>query len=281
MHHNEAAEAASEKRPVKAEAPSLSPLSTKPSLTSSMNRGIFGVFMLALLAVGMFVGGVARGQEYSAVEAGSVVGYEEGRRLAEHRVSTMTELTNRVIKGNNNTANGDTTTLSAGVYKCSDGTCPGDHDMLYTYNLYGTIQCLNDHASFCVLDGESIRRLMYVRGEVSDKLTIRAIRFYKGKGSIGGGGVNVDGAVVDITLCVFDSCETYSHDGGGGIYVSGGTLNIYGTTFKGNSAPNGYGDDIYRDRGTVTIHDTCPSPYTANTPTQGTYENSMHHTALM
>ena len=56
MHHHEAAEAASEKRPVKAEAPSLSPLSTKPSLTSSMNRGIFGVFMLALLAVGMIVG---------------------------------------------------------------------------------------------------------------------------------------------------------------------------------------------------------------------------------
>ena len=56
-----------------------------------------------------------------------------------------------------------------------------------------------------------------------------------------------------------------------------GTVNIYATTFTGNSAASGNGDDIYRESGTVTIHDTCPTPYSANTPTQGKYENSIHH----
>ena len=54
--HHEASKAAKWKRSVKAKAPPLSPLSTKPSLTSSISRGIFGVFVLALLAVGIFAG---------------------------------------------------------------------------------------------------------------------------------------------------------------------------------------------------------------------------------
>ena len=142
--------------------------------------------------------------------------------------------------------------------------------MLYPVDLYGTIQCLNDDAS-CVLNGESSRGVMRVSRTGSGKLTIRAIRFYKGKGN-GGGGAYVYAAKVDITLCVLDSCEaTQSNLGGGGIYFSGsgGTVNIYATTFTGNSAASGNGDDIYRSGGTVTIHGTCPSPYSANTPTQG------------
>ena len=55
MGHHKAAVAAQRRAEVY-KAPPLSPLSTKPRLSSSMNRGIFGVFMLALLAVGMIVG---------------------------------------------------------------------------------------------------------------------------------------------------------------------------------------------------------------------------------
>ena len=152
--------------------------------------------------------------------------------------------------------------------------------MLYTHDLYGAIQCLSDDAS-CVLDGESSRRVMYVYGTGSGKLTIRAIRFYKGKYSRGGGVYINNDAKVDITLCVFDSCEatyTSSNYGGGGIYVSssGDTVNIYATTFTANSVSNGNRDDIRNPSdGTVTIHGTCPSPYSANTPTQGKYENSI------
>ncbi|GMH64011.1 hypothetical protein TrRE_jg1879, partial [Triparma retinervis] len=32
---------------------------------------------------------------------------------------------------------------------------------------------------------------------------------------------------------------------------------------------SGNGDDIYRYSGTITIHNTCPSPYSSNTPIQG------------
>ena len=238
--------------------------------------------ILPALASAMIV--AVQGQEYSAVEAGSVVGYEEGRRPAEYTVSTITELNSRVSYNSNDImANGDTTTLSVGEYKCSDGTCNVDYDMLSTKNLYGTIQCFNDDVS-CVLDGQSSRRGMYVVGTGSGKLTIRAIRFYKGKNWGSGGGVWIgDGAKIDITLCVFDSCEassTSSSTGGGGIYVSYSAVSIYATAFTGNSAASGNGDDIYNDYGTVTIHDTCPTPHSANTPTQGKYENSIHHNTI-
>ena len=57
LRHHEASKAAKRKRSVKAKAPPLSPLSRQPSLTSSISRGIIGVFVLALLAVGIFAGG--------------------------------------------------------------------------------------------------------------------------------------------------------------------------------------------------------------------------------
>ena len=39
----------------------------------------------------------------------------------------------------------------------------------------------------------------------------------------------------------------------------------------GNTADSGLGDDIhnYMDEGTITFYDSCPSPYSDSTPTQG------------
>ena len=256
------------------------------------------LLLFALLTTAARAAVVARGQEYSAAEAGSVAGYEEGRRLAEHTVSTMTQLWDKVsskagegyIAGTDIMANDDTTTLSVGEYKCSDGTCaddrpnteaPDSDSMLVTEGLYGTIQCVNDDAS-CVLDGESSRRGIRVFGVLYMKLTIRAIRFYKGKADDGGGiCVSTHTSKVDIILCVFDSCEATRQ--GGGIFVVDCTANIYATTFTGNSAPSGaVGVDIFNNSGgAVTIHETCPSPYSAYTPKRGKYENSIHHTALI
>ena len=198
-----------------------------------------------------------------------------------HFVADMTELWDKVSnafetnQGENIMGNGHATTLKVGgEYKCSEGTCANDKSMLHTHDLYGTIQCFNDDAS-CVLNGESSRRGLYVSGTGSTgaTLTIRAIRFYKGHAD-GGGGVYVDDAAkVDITLCVFDSCEaTDSSNGGGGIFAidSGTVVNIYATTFTGNSAASGNGGDFYRNGGSGTIHNTvCPSPYSDTTPTQG------------
>ena len=249
-----------------------------------------GLLLTILIAVAR-AAVAAGGQEYSADVGSVAVGYEEGRRLAEHGVSTMTELWNKVSNdessssniGTDIMANGDTTTLSVGEYKCSDGSsCADVWVMLATYHVTGTIRCLNDDAT-CVLDGESSRRGLRVTDSV--KLTIRAIRFYRGRDWRGGdgGGIYVSySAKVDINLCVFDSCEaTDSNYGGGGIFVSSmdSVVNIYATTFTRNKAGNGGGDDIYKKSGSVTIHDTCPSPYSANTPTQGKYERMASITA--
>ena len=263
------------------------------------------LLLFALLTTAASAAAVARGREYSAVEAGSVVGYEEGRRLAEHPVKNMGELFNKVsnlVWGGFNTGtdimgSGDETTLSHGTYKCeNDGEDPpkmlcaspkgeaaGDSVMISTDNLYGTIKCETDNASYCTLDGENVRGGMSVRDRDSDKkidsgkLTIRAIRFKNGKTGSGAGIRVSDGAKVDIALCIFQKCVAMAQWGGGGIWVGAGTVNIYATTFKENDTLHANkGDDIKNyGTGTVTVHDTCPSPYSAKTPTQGKFENSI------
>ena len=200
----------------------------------------------------------------------------------------MTELFNKVSnndksnnKGTSIMANGDTTILDVGEYKCSGATCAGSTNMLSTKDLYGTIRCTIDDAS-CVLNGESSRRGMWVQGTDSGTLTLRAIRFYRGKDVAGGGLEVLNNAIVQVVLCVFDSCQaTDTGRGGGGICVghigSNTAVNIYATTFTGNSAPDGKGKDIRRTGGNVNLHNNaCPSPYSAITPTQGKYENHPH-----
>ena len=113
---------------------------------------------------------------------------------------------------------------------------------------------------------------MYVSGTGSGTLILRALTFDKGYANYGGG-VRIGGdAIVDLELLVFSNNRaTDSSFGGGAIYVegSGTSVNVYGTSFNGNTADSGKGDDIYRNGGTITIHNTCPSPYSSNTPIQG------------
>jgi hypothetical protein len=115
-----------------------------------------------------------------------------------------------------------------------------------------------------------------LEGTGSNILTLKALRIINGQASTGGGFYITEDAIVTIELCVFSNCRaTSSSVGGGAIYVQGAgtTINAYGTSFNGNAAGLGNGDDIYRDSDwgspTITIHNTCPSPYSSNTPTQG------------
>jgi hypothetical protein len=177
--------------------------------------------------------------------------------------------------GNSIMAYGDTAILAFGSYKCSQGTCADMYSMLETIDLYGEVKCVEDKAS-CVLDGENERRGMTVWGTGSGTLILRALTFDKGYANIGGGVVIWSSALVTIELCIFSNNRaTISWGGGGAIYVDGGTTHIYGTSFIGNTADNGNGDDIYNAAGTITIpmsiafHNTCPSPYSSNTPIQG------------
>jgi hypothetical protein len=202
-----------------------------------------------------------------------------GRSLAEVNVVDMNGLfntvSNAVISGGNTgnsiMANGDSTILADGPYKCSEGTCAASSTMLLIDDLNGEVKCVEDNAS-CVLDGENERRGMQVEGTGSATLILRALTFDKGYGDFGGGVRIGSGALVKLELCIFSSNRaTDSRSGGGAIYVanSGGTANAYGTSFYGNTAYSGNGDDIFRNGGTITIHNTCPSPFSSNTPIQG------------
>jgi hypothetical protein len=205
--------------------------------------------------------------------------------LAEVNVGDMNGLFNTVSNaafsgyntGNSIMANGDTAVIAVGSYKGSEGTCADSDNMLITEDLNGEVKCVEDNAS-CVLDGENERGVIYVLGTGSGTLILRALTFDKGYATYGGGVYIVYGALVDLELCIFSKNRaTDSSFGGGAIFVdgsgtsSGTRVNIYGTSFNGNTA-TGNGDDIYNfqdDPGTITIHNMCPSPYSSNTPIQG------------
>ena len=187
--------------------------------------------------------------------------------------NTVSNSYNADNTGNSIMANGDSTILAVGLYKCSQGTCADSYIMLITDDLYGEVKCVEDNAS-CVLDGENARRGMYVSGTGSGTLILRALTFDKGYADYGGGVYIQWDAIVYLKLCIFSNNRATSSDSrGGAIYVSstGGTIKVYGTSFNGNTADSGNGDDIYNynSQATITIHNTCPSPYSSNTPIQG------------
>lgn len=163
------------------------------------------------------------------------------------------------LNGNANMNNGDTAALASGTYRCSEGTCQSSSEMLkLPSSFYGTIKCASDIAD-CALDGEiNDRRILIVTSTgYIYPLTLRALTFKNGYRT-NGSGVYISGSsTVEIVLCVFSRCI------GGAIYVSNTpTVNVYGSRFEGN-------DDDIGNYGSLTIYDTCPSPYTSTTPTQG------------
>ena len=178
--------------------------------------------------------------------------------------------------GNNIISNGDTVELATGIYECNESgsNCASSYVMLDLDDLSGSIECTSDSAD-CVIDGQSSRGVIKVHGTGSNSLTIRALTFLNGRAGRGGGAFIEDAAAVNVVLCFFSNCRaTESNYGGGAIILSGTStaVNLYATQFTGNTAATGNGHDTYnhKDQATITIHDTCPSPYSSNTPTQGT-----------
>ncbi|GMH61433.1 hypothetical protein TrRE_jg7742, partial [Triparma retinervis] len=137
------------------------------------------------------------------------------------------------------------------------------------------IRCSDDRAS-CVLAGTGIAgtgidgfRIIWISGHGYQPIKFRAITFTKGDAQQGGA-MFLSGAAVTLELCVFDRCRGSD---GGAIYVySGGgeSLEMYGTTFMGNSgSDSGLTNDISDPSGVAESHATCPSPYEGYTPRQG------------
>ena len=122
------------------------------------------------------------------------------------QATTMDILYNKVSKeGNSLMTNGDAAVLSEATYTCGSSSCHDSTKMIWTYNLFGTIECTVDSAG-CILDGESTRQVMQVYGTGGTGLTLRALRFQNGQAG-SGGGVLVWGGEVDVIVCVFTSCK--------------------------------------------------------------------------
>lgn len=188
-----------------------------------------------------------------------------------HYSYDLTELQNTLgVTSVSKMAGGDSTVVAADTYSCAEGICVSG-PMLWVRDLFGEVRCSEDTAD-CILDGGNEVGLLFVEGTGGDELSIRAIYFKDGNANIGGGMYARDGAIVSLVLCVFSSCQSNDNThGGGAIYVADATVDLYGTAFTDNVAEVGLGNDIYNllNLGTITIHDTCPSPYTSNAPNQG------------
>jgi hypothetical protein len=179
-------------------------------------------------------------------------------------------------------SNGDTVEVALGTYKCNESgsNCAGDdyynddYDMLSLNDLYGSIKCASDSAD-CVIDGESSKRVLHVSGTSGAILTLRALTFLNGQASNGGGAfLTGENSYVNIVLCRFQGCRATGSLGGGAMYVSEGSFDIYVSQFIGNFGDSGdSGGDIsaycYMCTGEITIHNTCPSPYASNNATEG------------
>eukprot|EP00520_Triparma_pacifica_P014834 CAMPEP_0118654858 /NCGR_PEP_ID=MMETSP0785-20121206/12615_1 /TAXON_ID=91992 /ORGANISM="Bolidomonas pacifica, Strain CCMP 1866" /LENGTH=682 /DNA_ID=CAMNT_0006547549 /DNA_START=299 /DNA_END=2344 /DNA_ORIENTATION=- len=188
----------------------------------------------------------------------------------------MTELYNLLSWNGTYGAPWDTACLVVGDFKCSKENCDIDSGtMLYIQDLSGEVKCEDDNAS-CVLDADRYMGIMIVYGTNSSKLIINSITFKDGEIDYGGGVEIHGGAVVDLILCAFSGCKATgtnetNGDGGGAIYVydSETIVNVYGTSFAGNTAAL-YGDDVYNwGDANITIHNTCPSPFSLNDPIEG------------
>jgi len=201
----------------------------------------------------------------------------------EHTVGDMGALFNKVSNhittegnvGNNIMINGDTALLVRTNFICESGGgfCSDSETMLASEDLNGLISCASDAAD-CIINGDYSRRQLYVVRTGEQKLILRALTFERGSGTEGGALYIIGHSSVEIQLCRFNNCKStnqYFGGGGGAIYVTGGNLDIFGSLFAENSATSGYGKDIYNlnSVGTITVHNTCPSPYTENTAFTG------------
>jgi hypothetical protein len=199
------------------------------------------------------------------------------RKLAEWTVSTMSEFYNKFSSfsdlitrsGDSIMENGDTVIVSIGSFTCTTGiNCAALYVMLST-TLSGQVKCTHDGAG-CVIDGQNKFRGMDIWETGNKTLTLRAITFKDGTAPYGGGLWIAKHSIVDFVLCTFLTCSANRGNGGAIYFTYYSTfkqtvINFYGATFIGNTAEGGYGDDIFieDDFGVVSIHNTCPSPYSS------------------
>ena len=198
---------------------------------------------------------------------------------ATHSVDNMNGLFNKVSSDTTSAANtgdalmtnGDKVFAAVGTYKCSDGTCAGGAVMLNINPTYGDVECAEDDAS-CIIDAEEARKAVQVLGTEGEALSFRAFTIKDAKSQYGSGLTANSGTVVVLKLCAFINCQATHATYGGAAILAMGTVDTYGTSFSGSTAASGNGNDIMLVGGAMTVHNTCPSPYSSTSPVQGKFE---------
>ena len=180
-------------------------------------------------------------------------------------------------------ASGDTVVLAIGSYRCSEGTCSksvGERRMVMSQLFSGLWECESHYEAQCVIDCESSDSgsegrkgiVVMTTNANGGTLTIKALTFFDALANFGAG-LNVNGdSNVDLHFCKFVNCRSNIKSLGGGAmmvnsYGGPSNINIYSTTFTNDI--DGEADIFTGSNTVVSIHDTCPSPYSSNTPIQG------------
>ncbi|GMH93188.1 hypothetical protein TrST_g7300 [Triparma strigata] len=166
--------------------------------------------------------------------------------------------------GNNIIDNGDSVGVWVGTFS---GAPYAASDVVYwTNGIYFSLICSGALHS-CVFDGSNSRRIMTIGGTGGGTMTLAGVHFKDGNNiSFGGALYILSSALVSLQGCrILSNQANY----GGGIYAgsSGTTVNLYSTSFDGNTA-TGNGDDIYGNSASLTVHSTCP-PDWSGTPAAG------------
>ena len=172
--------------------------------------------------------------------------------------------------GNNIVENGDSVVVGQGSFSGPPyAYSPVPYSRVYyTTGIYFSLVCSGEIHG-CVLDGLNLHHIMHIRDTGSGTTRLSGIHFKDGRaeGSYGGA-LTIESALVSLKSCKFSSNQAYM---GGAIFAraSGTMVNLYTTSFVGNSATNS-GEDIYSYDGgaSVTVHSTCP-PDWSGTPAAG------------
>ena len=106
-------------------------------------------------------GGSINGTTGGCICTGCDAGFSgQSCQYVTHQAGTMDEFFNLASSntasentGNNLMASGDAIVLAVATYKCSDGTCASNENMIYIQDRAGGILCAVDDAS-CAIDGE-------------------------------------------------------------------------------------------------------------------------------
>ena len=157
---------------------------------------------------------------------------------------------------------GDVLNVAIGTYAGSGASFQG---LFVVMGLFGSINCAQD--SGCVLDGQNSMRVMMIQSN-SDVLELRGLTIANGRDIQGygmaGGGLYIEYAAVTLVMCSIRGSHGEGYFAGGGIYMQGGDVNLYGVSFGGNTANDAEpsdevpgAPDIFLADGALTIHSTC------------------------